>query len=184
MRRLRGDAGFGRPQSFPRPLLRNSLSRQECIPGFAYVLECLLAVITGTELYSVHTNHANTPLCSLIGEIRGAVPRNWLGCGSRADDPEAWVLYAMVFLWQFRTFMSIAWSIATTTPGGIYCFTLERAARSLCDWQSSAVHWLYPVQLDSGRILAQSGLVYLRLGAFKLTSIFFTLAKRLPLAVE
>ena len=51
-----------------------------------------------------------TPLCTLIGAFPGAVPPliGWAAARGRLD-PEAWVLYAMVFLWQFPHFMAIAW---------------------------------------------------------------------------
>jgi protoheme IX farnesyltransferase len=51
-----------------------------------------------------------TPLCTLVGAIPGAMPpligwaavRNGLGA-------EAWVLYAILFLWQFPHLLAIAW---------------------------------------------------------------------------
>jgi protoheme IX farnesyltransferase len=51
-----------------------------------------------------------TPLCTLIGAFPGAVPPliGWAAARGRLDS-EAWVLYAMVFLWQFPHFMAIAW---------------------------------------------------------------------------
>jgi heme o synthase len=51
-----------------------------------------------------------TPLCTLIGAIPGAAPPliGWAAARGRLD-PAAWVLFAIVFLWQFPHFMSIAW---------------------------------------------------------------------------
>jgi len=51
-----------------------------------------------------------TPLCTLIGAIPGAVPPliGWAAARGRLDL-EAWILYAIVFLWQFPHFMAIAW---------------------------------------------------------------------------
>jgi protoheme IX farnesyltransferase len=51
-----------------------------------------------------------TPLCTLVGAIPGAVPPliGWAAARGRLD-PEAWVLFLVVFLWQFPHFMSIAW---------------------------------------------------------------------------
>jgi protoheme IX farnesyltransferase len=51
-----------------------------------------------------------TPLCTLVGAIPGAMPpligwaavRNGLGA-------EAWVLYGILFLWQFPHLLAIAW---------------------------------------------------------------------------
>src|SRR6202521_2280968 len=51
-----------------------------------------------------------TPLCTLVGAIPGAAPPliGWAAARGRLD-PAAWVLFAIVFLWQFPHFMSIAW---------------------------------------------------------------------------
>jgi protoheme IX farnesyltransferase len=51
-----------------------------------------------------------TPLCTLVGAFPGAVPPliGWAAARGRLDS-EAWVLYFIVFLWQFPHFMSIAW---------------------------------------------------------------------------
>jgi protoheme IX farnesyltransferase len=51
-----------------------------------------------------------SPLCTLVGAFPGAAPPliGWAAARGRLD-PEAWVLYFIVFLWQFPHFMSIAW---------------------------------------------------------------------------
>ncbi len=51
-----------------------------------------------------------TPLCTAIGALPGAVPP-LIGCAAARGrlDADAWVLYAIVFLWQFPHFMAIAW---------------------------------------------------------------------------
>ncbi|HEY8151521.1 MAG TPA: heme o synthase [Vicinamibacteria bacterium] len=51
-----------------------------------------------------------TPLCTLIGAVPGAMPPliGWAAARGRLD-PEAWMLFAIVFLWQFPHFMAIAW---------------------------------------------------------------------------
>ena len=51
-----------------------------------------------------------TPLCVLVGALPGAAPPliGWAAAtGSLSWD--AWILYAMVFLWQFPHVMAIAW---------------------------------------------------------------------------
>ena len=75
------------------------------------ILASLLAVITLLSYLFVYTPlKRQTPLCTLIGAFPGAVPPliGWAAARGRLD-PEAWVLYAMVFLWQFPHFMAIAW---------------------------------------------------------------------------
>lgn len=51
-----------------------------------------------------------TPLCTLVGAIPGAAPPliGWAAARGRLDPP-AWVLFGIVFLWQFPHFISIAW---------------------------------------------------------------------------
>ena len=51
-----------------------------------------------------------TPLCTLVGAIPGAMPPliGWAAAGGRLTV-DAWLLFAIVFLWQFPHFMSIAW---------------------------------------------------------------------------
>jgi protoheme IX farnesyltransferase len=51
-----------------------------------------------------------TPLCTLIGALPGAMPPligSAAACGRL--DGDAWLLFAVVFLWQFPHFMAIAW---------------------------------------------------------------------------
>ena len=51
-----------------------------------------------------------TALCTLVGAFPGAAPPliGWAAARGRIDA-EAWVLYFIVFLWQFPHFMAIAW---------------------------------------------------------------------------
>jgi len=51
-----------------------------------------------------------TSLCVLVGALPGAMPPliGWAGASGRLNM-EAWILYAIVFLWQFPHFMAIAW---------------------------------------------------------------------------
>jgi protoheme IX farnesyltransferase len=74
-------------------------------------LSSMLALATmGTYLLVYTPLKRKTPLCTLIGAIPGAAPPliGWAGA-TGALNAEAWVLYAMVFLWQFPHFMAIAW---------------------------------------------------------------------------
>jgi heme o synthase len=74
-------------------------------------LASLLAALTLLSYLFLYTPLKRiTPLCTLVGAIPGAAPPliGWAAaCGHL--DPKAWVLFAMVFLWQFPHFMSIAW---------------------------------------------------------------------------
>jgi protoheme IX farnesyltransferase len=75
------------------------------------VLASLLAVLTLLSYLFLYTPLKRiTPLCTAAGAIPGAVPPliGWAAARGRLDA-EAWLLWAIVFLWQFPHFMAIAW---------------------------------------------------------------------------
>jgi heme o synthase len=87
------------------------------LAGVAYLLAAagLLASLlaTGTllgYLFLYTPAKRLTPLCTIVGAVPGAIPPliGWAAARGRLD-PEAWVLFAIVFLWQFPHFMAIAW---------------------------------------------------------------------------
>jgi heme o synthase len=75
------------------------------------VLASLLAVITLLSYLFLYTPlKRKTPACVLVGALPGAVPPliGWAGASGKLNS-EAWILYAVLFLWQFPHFMAIAW---------------------------------------------------------------------------
>jgi heme o synthase len=75
------------------------------------VLASLLAVATMLSYLFLYTPlKRKTPLCTLVGAFPGAMPPliGWAAASGRLS-PEAWALYAALFLWQFPHFMAIAW---------------------------------------------------------------------------
>src|SRR5262245_3158420 len=87
------------------------------LAGLAYLagavgwLPSLLALATLLAYLFLYTPaKRRTPLCTLIGAIPGAIPPliGWAAARGRLDAG-AWLLYAIVFLWQFPHFMAIAW---------------------------------------------------------------------------
>ena len=80
-----------------------------------------------------------TPLCTLIGAIPGAAPPliGWAAARGRLD-PAAWVLFAIVFLWQFPHFMSIAWIYREDYARAGYKVLPSSAVRDrFISWQTS-----------------------------------------------
>jgi protoheme IX farnesyltransferase len=74
-------------------------------------LTSLLAVVTLASYLFLYTPAKRiTPLCTLMGAFPGAVPPliGW-AAASGSLAPQAWQLFAIVFLWQFPHFMAIAW---------------------------------------------------------------------------
>ena len=77
----------------------------------AGMLVSLLALLTLLSYLFVYTPlKRRTPLCVLVGAFPGAVPPliGWAAASGRLNM-EAWLLYAILFLWQFPHFMAIAW---------------------------------------------------------------------------
>jgi len=87
------------------------------LAGVAYLLAAtgplaaLLATLTWLGYLFLYTPaKRRTPMCTLIGAVPGATPPliGWAAARGRLD-PEAWMLFAILFLWQLPHFMAIAW---------------------------------------------------------------------------
>jgi heme o synthase len=144
------------------------------------VLASLLAAVTVLSYLFLYTPlKRKTPLCTLIGAFPGAVPPliGWAAARGRLD-PEAWVLYAMVFLWQFPHFMAIAWIYREDyARAGYLVLPLDERRDRFVIWQSSAASLaLIPLSLIPA-ITGESGLVY-SVGALIVGSIFFYFSGR------
>ncbi|HZV88923.1 MAG TPA: heme o synthase [Candidatus Binatus sp.] len=71
----------------------------------------LLALLTLAGYLFLYTPlKRRTHLCTLVGAFPGAMPVliGYVAAAGRLDS-KAWLLYAILFLWQFPHFMSIAW---------------------------------------------------------------------------
>jgi heme o synthase len=146
-------------------------------------LASLLAMLTlGTYLLFYTPLKRKTPLCTLVGAFPGAVPPLIGWAGARGSlSLEAWVLYAIVFLWQFPHFMAIAWMYREDYARGGY-LTLPRGEKQgrFMAWQILVFSVaLIPVSLIPA-LLRQAGLLYF-VGALVLSSGFFYYAARLAL---
>lgn len=75
------------------------------------VLASALAMLTLVTYLFIYTPlKRKSPLCTLVGAVPGAAPPLIGWAGARGSlDLDAWVLYAVVFFWQFPHFMAIAW---------------------------------------------------------------------------
>jgi len=77
----------------------------------AGALASLLAILTLAMYLCLYTPLKRmTPLCTLVGAVPGAMPPliGWAAARGHLD-PDAWILFTVVFLWQFPHFMAIAW---------------------------------------------------------------------------
>lgn len=137
-------------------------------------LTSLLAVITLLSYLFLYTPlKRKAPLCTLIGAFPGAVPPliGWAAARGRLD-PEAWVLYAVVFLWQFPHFMAIAWMYREDYSRAGYLVLPSSELRDrFVIWQSLVPSLiLVPVSLIP-TITGELGLVY-SAGAILFSSLF------------
>ncbi len=72
----------------------------------------LLAALTLTSYLVFYTPlKRQTPLCTFVGAVPGAMPTliGWAAASNSISSEKAWILYAVLFLWQLPHFMAIAW---------------------------------------------------------------------------
>ncbi len=146
-------------------------------------LASLLAVLTLLSYLFLYTPLKRiTPLCTLVGAIPGAAPPliGWAAARGRLD-PLAWVLFAIVFLWQFPHFMSIAWMYREDYGRAGY---LVLPASELKDrfvvWQCLLPALCLFVVAIIPALLGQTGLVYFA-GALVLGGLFLYYSTRFAL---
>jgi protoheme IX farnesyltransferase len=111
-----------------------------------------------------------TPLCTLVGALAGAAPPliGW-AAASRRLSAGAWILYAMLFLWQFPHFMAIAWMyredydragylVLPRGEGGESFHGLAEPAAARCldsAYLDLNAAWVYGANLCGGRLVSE-----------------------------
>ena len=102
------------------------------------LLASLLAALTLLSYLLIYTPlKRKTPLCTLVGAFPGAAPPliGW-AAASGTLSLEAWVLYGLVFLWQFPHFMAIAWMYREDYErAGYFVLPLGGNKNSFMAWQ-------------------------------------------------
>jgi protoheme IX farnesyltransferase len=117
------DGKMWRTRNRPLPAGRLSPVRALCfgvtlsVAGVLYLgwktnwLSALLALLTLASYLFLYTPlKTRTPLCTLVGAFPGAIPPliGWVAVRGEITLT-AWVLYGILFFWQFPHFLSIAW---------------------------------------------------------------------------
>ena len=144
-------------------------------------LASLLALFTLASYLDFYTPlKRKTPLCTLAGALPGAMPPliGWAAASGKLSF-EAWMLYLMLFLWQFPHFMAIVWMYRDDYARAGY-LVLPRGDDSgrFMSWQALVPSLaLIPVSLGA-MIIGHAGLVYLVL-ACTLSSAFLYYSVRL-----
>jgi heme o synthase len=157
------------------------------LAGAAYLrievngLACLLAILTlATYLFIYTPLKRVTPLCILVGALPGAMPPliGWAAARGRLD-PQAWVLYAIVFLWQFPHFMAIAWMYREDyARAGYLVLPLNEQRDRYVIWQSFVASLVLLAVSSVQATYEKSSLVYLA-GALIIGTIFSYYSARL-----
>jgi protoheme IX farnesyltransferase len=146
-------------------------------------LASLLAALTLLSYLFLYTPLKRiTPLCTLVGAIPGATPPliGWAAARGRLD-PAAWVLFAIVFLWQFPHFMSIAWMYREDyARAGYLVLPVSGLKDRLISWQCILpALGLFAVAIVPA-LRGQSGIVYFA-GALVLGGVFLYCSARFAL---
>jgi protoheme IX farnesyltransferase len=141
------------------------------------VLASLLAVLTVVTYLFLYTPlKRETPLCTLVGALPGAMPPliGWAAASGNLGLG-AWVLYAFLFLWQFPHFMAIAWMYREdyARAGFLILPHGERRGRFMA-WQSMMPLLVLTLMSPAPVFLGQAGFLYL-IGASVLScgSLYF-----------
>jgi heme o synthase len=123
-----------------------------------------------------------TPLCTLIGAFPGAAPPliGWAAASGHLDAA-AWILFAIVFFWQFPHFMSIAWMYREDyARAGYLVLPASELKDRFVAWQSlPPALALFAVAIVPA-LRGQTGLVYFA-GALVLGGTFLYYSARFAL---
>jgi len=120
-----------------------------------------------------------SPLCTLVGALPGAMPPliGWAAACGRLDA-SAWLLFAIVFLWQFPHFMAIAWMYREDYARAGYLVLPQGQPRDrLVAWQTLLPSLALLAVALVPAIRGESGIVYFA-GALVLGGIFLFYSAR------
>jgi len=99
----------------------------------------LLALLTlGGYLFLYTPLKRRTPLCTLVGAFPGAMPVliGYVSATGKLSG-QAWLLYAILFLWQFPHFMAIAWMYRDDyARAGYQVLPMGREKARIMGWQT------------------------------------------------
>ena len=154
-----------------------------CLGGLALLtfganpLSALVALATLVSYAAIYTPlKLRTPLATVIGAIPGALPPV-IGWAAAANDLSrgAWVLFAIVFLWQLPHFLAIAWMFREdyARAGFPMLPVIEPDGRSTARQSVAYAAALLPVSL-APTLLGMSSSTYF-VGALVLTLAFVLL---------
>ena len=143
-------------------------------------LASLLSILTLLGYLFLYTPlKRKTPLCTLIGALPGATPPliGWAAACGRLDF-NAWLLFAIVFLWQFPHFMAIAWMYREDyARAGYFVLPATGAREHFVAWQSSMPTLMLLAVALIPAIRGESGIFYFA-GVLVLEVVFLCYSAR------
>jgi protoheme IX farnesyltransferase len=143
-------------------------------------LAALLSILTLLGYLFLYTPlKRKTPLCTLIGALPGAAPP-LIGCAAACGriDGNAWLLFVIVFLWQFPHFMAIAWIYREDyARAGYVVLPRDKSKDHFVAWQTLLPSLALPAVALLPAIRGESGIVYFA-GAVLLGSAFLCYSAR------
>ena len=98
-----------------------------------------LAVFTLVSYLFVYTPlKRRTPLCTFVGAIPGAMPPliGWAAATGSLISAKAWILYSVLFFWQFPHFMAIAWMYREDYARAGYSILPAKGELGFLRWQA------------------------------------------------
>lgn len=127
-------------------------------------LACFIALLTLVSYLAIYTPlKRKTPLCTLVGSLPGAMPPliGWAAARGSLSF-EAWILFAILFLWQFPHFTAIAWMYRQdyTRAGYLMLPPGDRKGRFMATQVLGFSLLLIPVSLIPV-MMGQAGRIYL-----------------------
>jgi heme o synthase len=157
-----------------------------CLVGSSYLavttnaLASVLSILTLLGYLFLYTPlKRKTPLCTLLGALPGATPPliGWAAACQRLDG-NAWVLFVIVFLWQFPHVMAIAWMYREDyARAGYAVLPAGKSQDRLVAWQTLLPALALLVMALVPAIRGESGIVYLA-GALVLGGAFLCYSAR------
>jgi len=149
-------------------------------------LASLLSILTLLGYLFLYTPlKRQTPLCTLIGALPGATPPliGWAAASGRLDG-NAWLLFAIVFLWQFPHFMAIAWMYREDyARAGYVVLPAGKSKDYYVAWQTLLPSLALFAMALGPAIRGESGIVYV-VGALVLGSAFLCYSARFALQMS
>lgn len=147
-------------------------------------LTSLLALSTLASYLLIYTPlKRRTPWCTFIGAFPGAMPPliGWAGATGHLSS-EAWVLYGILFLWQFPHFLAIAWMYREdyARAGLLMLPRGDAEGRAMARMIVGYSLALLPISLLP-TMMGQAGIVYF-LGALVLGLMYLHSSARLAMA--